>query len=1135
VEKLFGLEMDTIARVLSSILILVLFFLALLAWRHRVFYKLGVRPIPRRPFQSMLIVLGLMLATMIITSAFITGDTLSNSVRTVAIEGLGEIDEIVQHNAGVAVSSYFRMTRYESLANQLAGYPLVDRLIPAIYESVPVVNVTRRSSLRSISIMGIPPNDIGVLPQGEISDSANQPFSLDGLQDNEVYINAAAANILGAAPGDELELYIGSRPEDFIIRAISGLGEEPRMLVNLQQAQRMFNQHAMINAILVSNLGDEFGGVIHSQEVTAHLRGLLSDPRVAERLYTYLSRDPAVAKALREAAQREEGNIQADLLALADGLEAGALSLETRSLLADTDLANRVQSIMADANWGNEPLRNRLSRLFRDLSDLAVDDIKRDTLDTGELAASAYTTIFIVSGLFGIAAGLVLIFLIFVMLAAERKSEMGMVRAVGAQRGRLVEMFVFEGTAYALAATAMGVILGTGTGLFIAITLEQTFASVGLEIRPSISVRSLVVAYSLGMLLTFATVLISANRVSHLNIVSAIRDLPEPPRPPTYLKDRLLAPFRTIADGFRALFRLRPIRALRSFTIGLLGSILRLVWLGFTGGLFTLLASLFLAQVGLQAANGTVFSLGFSFVIIGGGLVLRGLLSPLFRRLARGRAWNADDLRDRISFTLMGLALTLFWSLPSSFLEERLGLPELSSGPEMLFISGILLVFGAVLVIMYNTDLLLRLLLMILGRSARVAPVLRMAIAYPLSNRFRTGMTIAIFAVVTFSVIFMATLFKVNDVLIADTDQFTGGFDLRVDYSGTNPIDDLPRTIARQPGLQPEDYRVIASLNTLPVELKQGKSGRWEEYVIQAADNAYLENVDLDIGVMAEGYTSADEIWEAVRSESGFAIVDRLAVPSRTATNIVIGGPEFRLEGVYLDDETMKPIVLKVREPNGEAAFEVTVIGVLEQSGITGYGLIISKETIEKGLDIELLMPTYYIILDEGVDPGLTSAALESVFLENGLESVDLIQELNDSMAIQYLFQQLMLGILLVGLVVGVAALGVISMRAVVERRQQIGMLRALGFQRRMVSWVFLIESSFVALLGIGLGVGLALIPAAQLVADMAVDIPGLTFQVPWDEINLVFALAYVMTLLTTWLPAVQASRVRPAEALRYE
>ena len=289
------------------------------------------------------------------------------------------------------------------------------------------------------------------------------------------------------------------------------------------------------------------------------------------------------------------------------------------------------------------------------------------------------------------------------------------------------------------------------------------------------------------MLVTFATVLFSANRVSHLNIVSAIRDLPEPPRPPSYLRDRLLAPFRAVADGFRALFRLRPIRALRHWLIGVPVSLLRLVWLGFTSGPFTLLLGLFLTQVGLQSASGAAFGLGVSFVIIGGMLMLRGLLSPLFRWLSRGRTWNATDLLNRIIFTLMGLALTIFWSLPTRYLQDAFGVPELSSGPEMLFIAGILIVSGAVLVIMYNTDLLLRLILLVMGRSPRFAPVLRMAIAYPLSNRFRTGMTIAIFAVVTFSVIFMATLFKVNDIVLADTEQFTGGFDLRVNYSRNNP------------------------------------------------------------------------------------------------------------------------------------------------------------------------------------------------------------------------------------------------------------------------------------------------------------------------------------------------------------
>ena len=57
-------------------------------------------------------------------------------------------------------------------------------------------------------------------------------------------------------------------------------------------------------------------------------------------------------------------------------------------------------------------------------------------------------------GTFSVVAGVLLIFLIFVMLAAERKTEMGVSRAVGTQRTNLVQMFLFEGVAYDLAAAA---------------------------------------------------------------------------------------------------------------------------------------------------------------------------------------------------------------------------------------------------------------------------------------------------------------------------------------------------------------------------------------------------------------------------------------------------------------------------------------------------------------------------------------------------------------------------------------------------------------------------------------------------------------------------------------------------------
>src|SRR5262249_44201112 len=141
-----------------------------------------------------------------------------------------------------------------------------------------------------------------------------------------------------------------------------------------------------------------------------------------------------------------------------------------------------------------------------------------------------------------------------------------------------------------------------------------------------------VVSYSLGMLVTFATVLFSALRVSRLNIVAAVRDLPEPPARPRSLGSRLLAPFRVLADGFGQLRRRRVARALWTWIVGVPRSILGVIWAGFTGGPLTLISGLLLTAAGLQGNSGAFFSIGVSFAILGLGMMLRGVLGSMLKR-----------------------------------------------------------------------------------------------------------------------------------------------------------------------------------------------------------------------------------------------------------------------------------------------------------------------------------------------------------------------------------------------------------------------------------------------------------------------------------------------------------------------
>jgi putative ABC transport system permease protein len=1125
-EKLFGLEMTTIATALGAVLAVVLLALAFLGWRNNVMLKLGLRPILRRRTQSSLIVVGLMLATLIITAAFVTGDTLSHTIRLLVIEEAGPVDELirVRSNGETDQSSYFSLSWYEDFSKELEGYPFIDAIVPTIRESLPAVNLTQRQSMRSLSILGLLPEDEALIPIGERTDTDGNLLPFKDLDGRELYLNEAAAEALDAHPGDKLELHVRSAPRIFVVAGVAGAGRSPRALLDLHQAQALFSESGRINSVLISNTGDQLRGARYSEEVTAHLRALLSNDLASQRLFDRLAADASAAAAIRNAALEYDGNTRSDLLALVAGLDSGLMSDEVRSLLADETLGREVQSILDQADWGSESMRRRLQSQFSQLSEFTVDDTKRDGLDSADQAASAFTTIFVVTGLFGIASGLLLIFLIFVMLAAERKSEMGMARAIGAQRRHLIQMFVYEGTAYDLVAAGVGVALGVLTGLAIAFTLGRAFASTDLAIRPNVTIKSLAVSYSLGMLVTFMTVLVSARRVSRLNIVAAIRDLPEQPPKPISLRERLLAPIHIIIEGFKKLWRLKILKALRAWFVSVPASLLQIIWAAFRGGPLTFLMGLMLTFTGLQAQSGALFTSGVSFALIGGGLMIRWALGLVFPR--------RKDLTERIAFTLVGLSLTVFWSLPSDTFEI-IGVTDLKSGPEMLFIAGFMMVVGAVMVVMYNTDLLLNLILRLLGGNRRLAPVLRMAVAYPLANRFRTGLTLGMFGVVVFSVVFMATLFKANEVFFENTEALTGGFELRASTSPNNPIQDLARSAAREPELRAMGYEAITSETSLNVELQQ-EGGRWEWYGLRAADSAYFDSVNYEFAVMAEGYESTDEIWQAISDRPGYAVIDSYAVPSRQNTSIVIGGPEFRLEGLYLEDETMQPIRLRVRDPRG-ATFEVTVIGVLEQTAGFNFAMITSQSTLEKALADPPVPTRYYIDLSDGTDPRAAGAALESAFLDYGLETVDQVQEIKDAQASQRAIEQLLLGFLTLGLIVGVAALGVISSRAVVERRQQIGVLRALGFQAEMVTWSFMIEASFVALLGISLGAGLAFIPAYQMINDLASDVPGLTFQVPWGSIALVIGLAYGMALLATYLPALQAARVAPAEALRYE
>ncbi len=115
------------------------------------------------------------------------------------------------------------------------------------------------------------------------------------------------------------------------------------------------------------------------------------------------------------------------------------------------------------------------------------------------------------------------------------------------------------------------------------------------------------------------------------------------------------------------------------------------------------------------------------------------------------------------------------------------------------------------------------------------------------------------------------------------------------------------------------------------------------------------------------------------------------------------------------------------------------------------------------------------------------------------------------------------------GLVIGAVGMGVISVRNVSERKREIGMMRAIGFPRRQVILSVLLELVVLGVIGLIIGVINGLI-----VSMGFANMQSATLVIPWEEIGLYLSTIVLIALGAGSLPALAASRIPPAEALRY-
>ncbi|WP_116951351.1 ABC transporter permease [Jiangella endophytica] len=404
------------------------------------------------------------------------------------------------------------------------------------------------------------------------------------------------------------------------------------------------------------------------------------------------------------------------LVSNAGGVESGA------------ELTDEVSAAMAD----------RLGPLTARGASVATP--KQDVLDAAAETGESLGSLFLFIGSFCIIAGILLLVNVFVMLADERRGQLGILRAIGMRRRHVTGEFAIEGAVYALTSAVLGAAFGVLLGrvvVAIALRILNSYDQGGNQLRVAFEITpaSLIGGAATGFLFAFLAVVLTSVRIARTNIIAAIRDLEPPVRPKTRTRLVVLSAVATVLLTAAAIPAVVASAATQTYLLPTLAAVAAVPMLS--------------RLIGSRAA----------LTVVALGVLAWGLLANTVR----------PDIYD-----------------------------EASTAPYVVL--GCMLSFAAVTLVSLHQPVLLRPFRRLVERPTQRGLATRLAVAYPTAKRFRTGATLAMYSVVVLVIVLMTQIMTVidrnMDQAVADA---TSGWSLRLDYNPTTPIANLGQELTTGP------------------------------------------------------------------------------------------------------------------------------------------------------------------------------------------------------------------------------------------------------------------------------------------------------------------------------------------------
>lgn len=225
------------------------------------------------------------------------------------------------------------------------------------------------------------------------------------------------------------------------------------------------------------------------------------------------------------------------------------------------------------------------------------------------------------------------------------------------------------------------------------------------------------------------------------------------------------------------------------------------------------------------------------------------------------------------------------------------------------------------------------------------------------------------------------------------------------------------------------------------------------------------------------------------------------------------------------------------------------IVGFQKKVGNSGddQTIYISADAYERVFDerVEDELMQVIIRVTEGEDPSLIAERIKkdlrsSRGLSEGDEDFS-IETADDMIAsfnqILLIVNAVIVGIAAISLVIGGIGIMNTMYTAVVERTQEIGIMKAIGARNSSIMIIFLIESGLLGLVGgiIGVAFGLGISYATEFFGGIWLGSPYIKAWWSWGLIFAALAFSFITGTASGLAPAWQASKKKPVESLRYE